>query len=123
MAREFSEKEKLERVFGIHQSENIQSFSQWTEQDARALADSMGLQLSDQHWEVIRFLRVYFENVGDDLPPAHEFSQTLEQRFSDQGGLRHLYELFPDGPLNQGGKIAGIAIPADTRNTSLGSVH
>jgi tRNA 2-thiouridine synthesizing protein E len=83
----------------------------------------MGLDLTDKHWEVIKFLRVHFENVGAKMPPAHELTQTLEERFADQGGLRYLYELFPDGPLNQGGRIAGIAVSSDVTDPSFGSVH
>lgn len=123
MARELSEKEKLEKVFGIHDSEDIKAYNEWTEDKARSTAKSMGIDLTNAHWEVIRFLRVHFENVGANLPPAHEFSQTLDERFKDKGGLRFLYELFPGGPLNQGGKIAGISVPANASNKSFGSFH
>ncbi|MCW8986301.1 MAG: TusE/DsrC/DsvC family sulfur relay protein, partial [Gammaproteobacteria bacterium] len=122
MAKELSDKEKLEQVLGIHDSDEIDTYNEWTEDKARAIAKTMDIDLTDEHWEVIRFLRVHFENVGASLPPAHEFSQTLDERFSDKGGLRYLYELFPDGPLNQGGLIAGITIPANASNMSFGSV-
>ena len=123
MTKELSDKEKLEQIFGIHESEDIQAYSDWTEAQAQATAKSMGIELSDAHWEVIRFLRVHFENVGANLPPAHEFSQTLDERFMDKGGLRYLYQLFPEGPLKQGGKIAGIQVPADASNQSFGSIQ
>ena len=122
MANELSEKEKLEQVFGIHDSEEVNAYNDWTEDKARSIAKSMGIDLTDAHWEVIRFLRVHFENVGADQPPAHEFSQTLDERFMDKGGLRYLYELFPNGPLNQGGRIAGITVPTDASNKSFGSI-
>ncbi|MEJ2142874.1 MAG: TusE/DsrC/DsvC family sulfur relay protein [Gammaproteobacteria bacterium] len=123
MANELSDKEKLEQVLGIHDSDEIDTYNEWTEEKARSIAKSMGINLTEDHWDVIRFLRVHFENVGATLPPAHEFSQTLDERFMDKGGLRYLYELFPDGPLNQGGQIAGITIPADASNVSFGSVQ
>ena len=123
MANELSDKEKLEQVFGIHDSEEVDAYNEWTEDKARSIAKSLGIDLTEQHWEVIHFLRVHFDNVGANLPPAYEFSQTLDERFIDKGGLRYLYELFPDGPLSQGGQIAGISIPADASNTSFGSIH
>lgn len=123
MADNFSDKDKLEKVFGIHASDEVDTFKEWNEETAQAIARDMGLELTEQHWDVIRFLRIHFENVGEKMPPAHELSQTLDERFFDQGGLRYLYELFPDGPLNQGGRIAGIAIPADATDASFGSVH
>lgn len=123
MARELSDKEKLEQVLGIHDSEEVDAYNEWNEAQARSIAKSMGIELTDAHWEVIRFLRVHFENVGNDLPSAHEFSQVLDERFMDKGGLRYLYGLFPGGPLNQGGCIAGIGIPADASDKSFGSIH
>lgn len=123
MADSLSDKDKLEMILGIHDSDDINAFENWSEWAAEETAHKMGLKLTDKHWEVIRFLRVHFENVGAKLPPAHELSQTLDERFIDQGGLRYLYELFPGGPLNQGGRIAGIAIPPDASNDSFGSVH
>ena len=123
MANELSDKEKLEQVLGIHDSDAVDAFNDWSEAQAQTIAKSMGINLTDEHWEVIRFLRVHYENVGNDMPPAHEFSQTLDERFMNKGGLRYLYELFPGGPINQGGRVAGISIPADATNSSFGSVH
>lgn len=123
MAKELSDKDKLAQVFGIHESEDITTYNKWDEDKARSTAKSMGIELSDAHWEVVHFLRLHYENVGANLPPAHEFSQTLNERFKDKGGLRYLYQLFPEGPVAQGGKIAGIGVPADTSNLSFGSVQ
>ena len=123
MANELSDKEKLELVLGIHDSDAVDAYHNWNEAQAQTIATSMGINLTDDHWEVIRFLRTHFENVGNDMPHAHEFSQTLDERFMNKGGLRYLYELFPGGPINQGGRIAGIDIPADATNNSFGSVH
>lgn len=115
--------EKLQRILGINDSEAVNTYRNWSEAQAQTTAESMGIQLTDEHWEVIRFLRIHFENVGNDMPPAREFSQTLDERFMDEGGLRYLYRLFPDGPVNQGGRLAGIGIPVDVINPSIGSVH
>lgn len=123
MSKELSGKKMLEQVFGIHDSDEVDAFNEWNEAKARETARSMGIDLTDAHWEVIQFLRVHFENVGNSLPPAHEFSRILDERFIDKGGLRYLYELFPDGPLSQGGRIAGISVPADASNESFGSIQ
>lgn len=123
MVDDLSDKEKREMVFGIHDSEDVDAFAVWTEDTARATARAVGIELTDQHWDVIRFLRVHYQNVGAKMPPAHELSQTLEERFAEEGGLRYLYELFPGGPLTQGSRIAGIAVPTDATDPSFGSVH
>lgn len=118
-----SDKEKREMILGIHDDEEVDNFEEWTEELAQAIARDEGIGLTEKHWEVIRFLRVHFQNVGGKMPPVHELSQALEERFANEGGLKYLYELFPGGPLNQGGLIAGIAVPADVADPSFGSVH
>jgi tRNA 2-thiouridine synthesizing protein E len=47
----------------------------------------------------------------------------LETAFSEAGGSRQLYRLFPRGPLSQGCRIAGLPVPPNTRNESFGSVQ
>jgi tRNA 2-thiouridine synthesizing protein E len=123
MATELRNTEKLKQLLGINDSDAVNTYRNWNGAQAQAIAESMGIKLTDEHWDVIRFLRIHYENVGNDMPPAREFSKTLDERFMDKGGLRYLYELFPDGPINQGGRIAGIGIPADATNRSFGSVH
>lgn len=123
MATELRNNEKLQQILGINDSDDVNTYRNWSEAQAQMIAESMGIKLTDEHWEVIRFLRTHYENVGNDMPSAREFSQTLDERFMDEGGLRYLYGLFPDGPINQGGRVAGIGIPADATNRSIGSVH
>lgn len=117
-----TEKEKREVVLGIHDDEDKVAFDAWNEDNAKALAQSMGIDLTDQHWDVIRFLRTHYLNVGAGKYHAHEFSQTLNERFADEGGLKCLYRLFPEGPLSQGCRIAGVPSPHDSKNNSFGSV-
>lgn len=123
MANELRDNEKLQQILGINDSDAVNTYRNWSEAQAQSIAEAMGIKLTDEHWEVIRFLRIYYENVGNDMPPAREFSQALDERFKDKGGLRYLYGLFPDGPVNQGGRVAGIGIPKDATNRSFGSVH
>ena len=123
MDHDLSDKEKLDNVFGIHDSEEIETFNAWSEDIARKIARAMGIKLNNEHWDVIRFLRIHFENVGANMPPVHELSQTLDERFSEQGGLKYLFTLFPAGPLNQGSRIAGIPVPDDARDPHFGSIH
>ena len=122
MTDALTEKEKREMVFGIHDDEEKVAFDAWTEETARIIAQSMGIELTERHWKVIRFLRTHYLNVGAERYHAHEFSQTLDERFADEGGLKYLYQLFPDGPLNQGCRIAGVPSPHDSKDPSFGTV-
>ena len=122
MSTELSDKDKREVVFGIHDSDDKAVFDAWNEDKAKETASSMGLELTSAHWDVIKFLRAHYLNVGADRYLAHEFSKTLDERFSDEGGLKYLYRLFPKGPLSQGCEIAGVPLPHDSKDGSFGSI-
>lgn len=123
MDKDWTEKDKLDRVFGIHDSDEIETFKAWNKDIAQETARKMGIRLGNEHWEVIDFLRIHFQNVGAKMPPVYEVSQTLDERFSEQGGLKYLFSLFPDGPLNQGSRIAGVPFFENATDPSFGSVH
>ena len=119
MIEELTQKQKQEFVFGIRDDDALIKFKNWTEQQASEMAKAQKLTLTDAHWTVIRFLRSYFEN-GGTIRHARELAETLAERFSAEGGLRYLYQLFPDGPINQGCQLAGIPVPKDAADDSFG---
>lgn len=114
-----SDREQRERVLGIHGPEGVEE--DWSREIAERRARERGIELNDGHWEVIRFLRQYYTAYGP-VTHARELTRALDSRFSDQGGSRYLYRLFPNGPVVEGCHIAGLAPPADSRNSSFGSV-
>ena len=77
---------------------------QWDETIAPALAGNIGLELSDDHWAVLRFLRSDFEAEGE--------TATL-RRVSTIGGFptKQLYELFPKKPAKKMAYVAGLPKP------------
>ena len=38
----------------------------WTEEVARMLAAREGIELTGEHWDVIRFMRAFYEDSGED---------------------------------------------------------
>ena len=113
-------KEKEELVLGLHDDEVITDYKSWTEETAKKIAAGMGLELTAEHWQVIKFLRLHFENTGP-LRHARDLTEVLDERFESEGGSRFLYMLFPDGPVSQGCRIAGVPVPHDAENLSFGS--
>lgn len=83
--------------------------AQWNEQVARALGGELGLVLDDDHWDVIRFMRSFYEEhqVAAD---ARFVMRHLDARYPGQG-RRRLYELFPYGYVGQACKVAGMRRP------------
>jgi tRNA 2-thiouridine synthesizing protein E len=93
--------------------------ARWTRDRARESAAYEGIQLGDGHWKAITFLRRYYLDHGWPAYPRiliHE----LDKAFSDDGGTRYLYRLFPRGPLAQGTHIAGLPVPVNVTDTSFG---
>lgn len=94
----------------------------WTEEQAIAMAKQDGLELSDDHLAIIRYLRDCYADHGGTIN-ARMLAHTLEEEFSGLGGHRFLYTLFPLGPIDQASRYAGLPIPPGTRDPSFGSTH
>lgn len=92
----------------------------WSESEASRMAEAEGLSLRDEHWEVIHFLRDRFMAQGQ-AQSGRQVLRALEREFAGRGGKRHLYGLFPDGPVTQGSRLAGLPLPPYTVDPSFGS--
>jgi tRNA 2-thiouridine synthesizing protein E len=83
----------------------------WHEDIAIELAKQEGLELSADHWHVIHFLRMFYQNYRI-LPIIRLIVKALaEQIGKEKGNSAYLHQLFPAGPLKQGCKIAGLPKP------------
>jgi tRNA 2-thiouridine synthesizing protein E len=76
----------------------------WTPEIAEAIAEAIGLELTDRHWVVINFNRKDFEENGE--PP------TL-RRITKQTDVntKELYQLFPGGPAKNAARVSGLGKP------------
>lgn len=92
----------------------------WSTQEAERQASEEGLTLGDDHWEAIRALQAYF--AKDKQPNTRALHDALDERFHGRGGIKHLYAIFPGGPIAQGCRLAGLKPPAGAVDTSFGSV-
>ncbi len=79
-------------------------YDEWNEDIGTALAANIGLELSEEHWEVIRFLRNDFATQGE--------TATL-RRVSNTGGMptKSLFKLFPKKPAKKMAYVAGLPKP------------
>ena len=91
----------------------------WNPQMAEDMARDMGLQLTDEHWEVIRTLQGAYRDEAE--PPLRRLHEALEGRFSAKGGMKYLYVIFNGGPIARGCRLAGLEPPAGAIDTSFGS--
>lgn len=81
----------------------------WDESLALELARTQQLELQDDHWFVIRFMREYYLEHRICADARHAMKH-LEQRYPGQGRKR-LFELFPYGYVAQACRVAGMRRP------------
>jgi len=85
--------------------------SDWTEEIALELAKSESLEMDDSRWEVVNFLREYYEEY-QIAPAVRVLTKAIGKKLGkDKGNSKYLYELFPYGPGKQACKIAGLPKP------------
>lgn len=94
----------------------------WSPLLAQKQAAAEGLDLTDEHWEIIIYLRERYREHGR-ASSAREILRELEARFTDGHGRRSLYQLFPGGPVSQASRIAGLPLPPYASDASFGSVQ
>ena len=86
--------------------------NQWNQNVALAIAAQENLQLTDAHWEVIYFVRDFYQEYKTS-PAIRMLVKAMAQKLGeDKGNSRYLQRLFPDGPAKQATKLAGLPKPA-----------
>jgi tRNA 2-thiouridine synthesizing protein E len=83
----------------------LTEYEEWDEGLARRLAENIGIELTDRHFDAIRFLRDDYRSQGE--------TATL-RRVSTLGGIstKELFELFPKKPAKKLAYVAGLPKPA-----------
>ena len=93
---------------------------QWNRNKSASLAVKEGIILSDEHWDVIQYLRNYYHEFG--LPRfARTTARALNKQFAAKGGSKYLYGLFAGGPVTQGSRLASLRIPSYATDVSFGT--
>ena len=87
------------------------NLADWTEDVAKSIAEAEKIDLSPNHWEVVNFLRDYY-NEYQIAPAVRVLTKAIGKTLGpDKGNSKYLYELFPYGPAKQACKIAGLPKP------------
>ena len=85
--------------------------SDWRPEVADAMAAADGIELGEPHWEVIEFLRGYYEEYAV-APAIRILTRAMARKMGrEKGNTRYLYQLFPQGPAKQACRYAGLAKP------------
>lgn len=92
-------------VIDINDEGYLTNHAQWNRNIAAALAQELGITLTEAHWKVLDFIDKDFKEKG--VVPGM-------RRMNKVGNIptKDLYTLFPDGPIKKAAKISGYPKPA-----------
>jgi tRNA 2-thiouridine synthesizing protein E len=84
----------------------------WQTELAPTLAQTENIELTNNHWEVVNFVRQFYIEFNTS-PAMRALVKAMANEFGpEKGNSRYLFKLFPKGPAKQATKIAGLPKPA-----------
>lgn len=87
----------------VNEEGYLTDFSQWTKEIGNEIAIQEGIEMTDRHWEVIKWLQ--------DQVQADVALSVRGIKKSNVLDIKEFYALFPGGPLKISTKIAGVPKP------------
>ena len=98
-------------VFEADEEGYLTDIGAWNEELAVLIAQDENIEMGDDAWEVVKFLRNYYEEY-QIAPAVRVLTKAIKKRLGpEKGNSKYLYELFPYGPAKQACKIAGLPKP------------
>jgi tRNA 2-thiouridine synthesizing protein E len=116
------EQKELEANLNLEAEDHLLELEPWSEEGVKQRAKEEGIDLTEEHLEVICFLRDYYKENGR-ASSAGVLTRLLDDKYGSRGGRKYLYRLFPRGPITQACKIGGVPLPPYTIDPSFGSAE
>ena len=87
------------------------NLSNWSKELSYKMAAQDDLELTPEHWEVIKFLQEYY-HIYQIAPPIRILVKAIAKRIGKEKiNSIYLYSLFQYGPAKQGCRYAGLPKP------------
>jgi TusE/DsrC/DsvC family sulfur relay protein len=92
------------RAVHVNDEGFLTEYDEWDEELAKVLATNIGIDLTEDHWKVIRFLREDFQEQGETA---------TTRRVQTVGGVptKQQFALFPKKPAKKMAYVAGLPKP------------
>ncbi len=89
----------------------ITNLDDWSKELADVIAKAEEIEMTDEHWAVVNFLREYYDEY-QIAPAVRVLVKAIKKSMGPEiGNNKYMYELFPYGPAKQACKIAGLPKP------------
>lgn len=99
------------KTYEVDEEGYLANLDDWNKDAADYIAKEEDLEMTDAHWEVIDFLREYYEEYKI-APMIRVLTKAIGRKLGkEKGNTKYLYELYPEGPAKQACKIAGLPKP------------
>jgi tRNA 2-thiouridine synthesizing protein E len=85
---------------------------EWDPNVARELAEEEQLELTEEYWQILNFMRAYWREhrVAPDVRHVVDYLVNA-QGYDKKTAKKHLFDLFPYGYVKQACKVAGMQRP------------
>ncbi len=85
---------------------------EWSENFVHVRAEAEGLNLTDEHWQVINYIRDYHDKNSVQAPVRDMIKHFRRCWGKEKANTRYLHQIFPaGGPQKQGNRLAGVRKP------------
>jgi TusE/DsrC/DsvC family sulfur relay protein len=99
------------KTYEVDEEGYLADLNTWDPEVAEVMAKEDDCELTENHWEVINFLREYYEEY-QIAPAVRVLTKAIGKKLGkEKGNSKYLYELFPYGPAKQACKYAGLPKP------------
>ncbi|MBF0427547.1 MAG: TusE/DsrC/DsvC family sulfur relay protein [Magnetococcales bacterium] len=99
------------RTYETDEDGYLANLPDWNPDVAAYLAKSEAVDMTEPHWEVVNFLREYYDEYKI-APMIRILTKAIGKKLGkEKGNTKYLYDLYPGGPAKQACKIAGLPKP------------
>lgn len=99
------------KSFEVDEEGYLVNLGEWEKGVAIVMSKEDDLELTDEHWDIIDFLREYYEEY-QIAPAVRVLTKAVGKKLGkEKGNSKYLYGLFPYGPGKQACRYAGLPKP------------
>ncbi|QSP93786.1 TusE/DsrC/DsvC family sulfur relay protein [Marinobacter salinisoli] len=92
----------------------LEDANAWTHEVAELIAEEDAIELSENHWEIIDFLRFFYTKHEISPPSNRLFVKAVREALGEEkGNSIYLMQLFPGTPAKTACRIAGLPRPTN----------
>ena len=100
--------EVKDRTIETDSNGNLANPQDWDQDVAEALAAEEDIELTQEHWDVLNYLRSQYIDNNGEQPVERAINKGMSEIWGRKVTSKDLYALFPLAPSKQGNKIAGL---------------